>query len=824
VTPVRRRLASIAAAVLALAMGGIGVVLWLAWASLPQLDGERAIAGLEAPVTISRDALGIPLIEAASERDAAMALGFVHAQDRLWQMEMSRRIGAGRLAEVLGEPGLPADRFMRTLGLYRAAEAALGHLSPTAIERLEAYALGVNAVIEDRSRPLPPEFLLLRHRPEPWRPADSLVLIKTMALSLVEGWRRELTRASVAGVVPPASLDDLWPPARPDTVTTIAGYDAVEPSARDQASLRPPALGEPSAVPAIAGLARSLLRELPDGAESGLGSNIWAVAGRHTATGAGLLANDPHLGTGTPAHWYLVAIRTPAGSVQGATLPALPVVVIGRNAHIAWGFTNTAADTEDLFIERLDPDDPDRYLTPEGSEPFATREEVIAVNGGEPVTVEVRETRHGPVLSDILPAAAGAAGDGHVLALAWTALLPEDRTIEAGVALARATDWASFNAAIDHFTAPTQNAFYADRHGRIGVRLAGRLPDRRRANGDLPAPGWTGAHDWAGLLPTAVAPRSIDPLPGFLLNANNRLVGPAFPYHLTDHWNDDLRARRIEAVLAASTDGGGQLDVEAMRRLQADRLSMLARDFLPLLEAVPPADRREAEILAGLAAWDGSSRADRPEPLIFQAWYRALVEHVLADDLGAAFADYRGIRSDAMRHIIESAPAWCDDRGSAGVVESCADMADAALATALDRLDRRYGGRWRQWRWGAASRVHMAHQPLDAVWGLRRLFSLAAEGGGDAGTVDVARYAAAAPYTTVAAASLRLVADLAEPATLHAILPSGQSGHPLSRHFADQKEMWRHGRLHPMHIADGAREERHILRLSPAAAGELDTP
>jgi penicillin amidase len=817
---VRRLLAIVASTIVVLLLGAIGAIAWLGYASLPQLAGELQLDGLRAKVTISRDALGIPLIEAESEHDAAMALGFVHAQDRLWQMEMSRRIGAGRLAEVVGEPGLPVDRFLRTLGLYRAAEAALAHLSPEARDRLDAYAMGVNAVIRDHARPLPPEFLLLRHQPEPWQPADSLVLIKTMALNLVEGWRRELTRASLLVDVPVAALADLWPPARPDTVTTIAGYDVADAGTlpRPEHAAATPVDHGPARV--MAESAAELLASLPFATERGLGSNIWAVDGRHTASGAALLANDPHLGTSTPAPWYLASIRTSNGLVQGATLPSLPVVVIGRNDAIAWGFTNTAADTEDLFVERLDPDDAGRYLAPEGSLPFITREEVITVDGAEPVTLVVRETRHGPVLSDILPDAARVAGDGHVLALAWTALAPVDRTLEAGIELARANDWDSFTAAIDHFLAPTQNAFYADREGGIGVRLAGRLPDRRATNDDLPAPGWTGDFDWRGLLPSSASPSAHDPEAGFLLNANNRLVGPAFPYFLTADWNDDLRARRIEAVLGAAAARGAPLDVEAMRQLQDDRLSTLAHDFLPLLESVQPDDPRAAEILTAMEAWDGQSAALRPEPLVFQAWYRALVEHVLADHLGDGFDAYRGIRSDAMRHIVEEAPEWCDDRVTPDIVETCPDMAARALSTALRRLDERYGTDWRDWRWGDASRVRMGHQPFDAVWGLSRLFSLVADGGGDAGTVNVARYAAGEPYPTIAAASLRIVTDLARPGVLHAILPTGQSGHPLSPHYADQKDAWRDGRLHTVTIADDARERRHILTLSPAGRAE----
>jgi len=806
----RRGLTILAGVVLALGLGGAGIIFWLAYASLPQLAGEVRVGGLEAPVTISRDAFGIPLIEAESERDAAFALGFVHAQDRLWQMEMSRRIGAGRLAEVVGEEGIATDRFLRTLGLYRAAEAALGHLSAEAILWLEAYALGVNAVILDRSRPLPPEFLILRHRPEPWVPADSLVLVKTMALSLIESWRRELTRATVLAELPADAMDDLWPPVRADAVTTIRG------EAADFATVAPEAPVDLALVRAIGDQAGELLAALPLATPPGQGSNGWVIAGDHTASGAALFANDPHLSLGTPAHWYLASIRTPAGLVQGATLPSLPVVVIGRNEAIAWGFTNTAGDTDDLFIERLDPTDPDRYLTPDGPRAFEVREEVIGVKGGSPVTHTVRVTRNGPVVSDVLPRAAEAAGAGHLLALRWTALEPEDRTIEAGIALARARDRTAFTAAVGHFFSPTQNAFYADAEGGIGIELAGRLPLRRQGDGSLPQPGWTGDHDWLGLLPAAANPRSGAVPEGYLVNANNRLVGPDFPHHVTRDWNDDLRARRLDEVLATAIADGAPLDVEAMRRLQHDRRSIMVRDFLPLLLEVEPADEEERAILAAMADWDGESGPDRPEPLIFQAWYRALVRHVLADELGDRFAAYEGIRSDAMRHIIEAAPEWCDDQLQPDTVQTCADMAVRALATALAELRALHGQDWRAWRWGDASRVRMAHRPLDAVAVLGRLFSLETRGGGDAGTVAVARYLPRDPYTTVMAASLRLVVDLGETATLHAILPAGQSGHPLSPHYQDQTEFWRDGRLQRITIADSAREAGHNLTLLPA--------
>ncbi|HET6521451.1 MAG TPA: penicillin acylase family protein, partial [Geminicoccaceae bacterium] len=340
-----RRLRRILLVLLALAvLLPLGGYLWLR-GSLPRLDGVQRVPGLDAPVEVVRDRFAVPHIEAASPRDAFFALGFVHAQDRLWQMEFQRRVGAGRLAEVVGEAALPTDRFMRLLGFYRLAEASLAHLDPAAVEALDAYALGVNAHLATRAGPLPPEFLLLRHTsPEPWRPADSLVWIRMMALDLGRNWREELLRVRLAERLTPEQMADLWPPEPDDAPVTLAA-------------------GAAGAASAVRGLPwAELAALLPPAPPPGQGSNAWVLAGGRTGSGAPLLANDPHLGLQAPGVWYLAHLRAPGLNAIGATLPGVPGVVLGRNDRIAWGFTNSEADTQDLFVERLDPADPDRYL------------------------------------------------------------------------------------------------------------------------------------------------------------------------------------------------------------------------------------------------------------------------------------------------------------------------------------------------------------------------------------------------------------------------------------------------------------------------------
>ncbi|HSA81675.1 MAG TPA: penicillin acylase family protein, partial [Geminicoccaceae bacterium] len=686
---------------------GLGAgYLWLRQ-SLPQIDGEIRVAGLKAPVTVVRDRWAIPHIEAQSLHDATFAQGFVHAQDRLWQMEFQRRVGSGRLAEIVGVAGLPGDRFMRTLGLYRRAAASLAHLRPETRARLDAYAEGVNAYLASRKGPLPPEFLLLRHHEvEPWSPADSLVWLRLMALDLSVNYRDELLRARLAQRLTDEQIADVWPDYPESAPVTLVELARSLPAER---------------------LAAALPRA-PDGAQ---GSNAWVLAGSRTATGAPLLANDPHLGLQAPGVWYLAHIQAPELELVGATLPGVPGIVLGHNGSVAWGLTNTGADVQDLFIERTDPSDPARYLAPDGSAPFEVRAEVIRVKGGPPVTLRVRETRHGPVLSDLLPDAERLFGAGEVAALAWTALAEDDRTMQALLQLNQARDWPSFVAATRDVGAPMQNILYADVAGHIGFIAPGRVPVRRQGDGRWPVPGWSGAYDWLGEIPFEDLPRALDPPAGVLFNANNPIVPGDYPYLLTADWEASYRARRLARLLA----GGGH-DLAAFAAIQADQRSLLAEDLLPImLEAEAPSPAAAAA-LAELRAWDRVMRPDARAPLLFAAWYRELSRLIYADELGPLFAGFWRVRPRFMDRILKHRQVWCDDLTTAEV-ETCAGLAARALELALADLARRFGDDQERWRWGTAHPARMAHaifgdQPLLA-W----LFDIRAASGGDGTTVNV---------------------------------------------------------------------------------------
>ena len=769
-----------------------------AWWSLPAREGSFALPGLAAPVEIAFDTHGIPRIRAASEADAWAALGFLHARDRLFQMETMRRGAAGRLAELTGAPALRLDRFMRLLGLVPRAEADFAALPAGTRQALEAYAAGVNAWIAARGRLAAPEFLLLG-APEPWRPVDSLLWGKVMGLWLAGNWRTELERARLAALLPPERLADLWPedrsPGRPDLpLATAAAAPAAPPP------LPAPALG------GLEGLAAALPRFPGDAPLPALASNAWAVDATRSASGAPLLATDPHLGFSAPILWYLVRIELPGGRVlAGATAPGVPGIVIGRNERLAWGFTTTHADTQDVFVERLA--GADAYETPDGPRPFSVREEVIRVRFGADVTLRVRETRHGPVISD-LDAPEGRP-DGTVLAVAMANLAPGDTAAAGLLALNAAGSLAEARAAARLITSPAQNLIVADAEGGIALFLTGRAPRRRGGDGSLPAPGWDGSADWDGFLPFEALPHRERPESGLLANANNRVAPPDHPAFLGRDWFGDWRFRRIGEMLAAAP----RHTAEDFAAMQSDTLSLFAREVLPALRAAPRGEGAAARAQALLAAWDGTVAADRPEPLLFHATLGRFARAVLTRagvPEGAAPASPEFLH----RLLTEAAMAarWCGPEG-------CGPMLAAALAQAVADLAPVHGADPAAWRWGAAHPVRFEHALLRSIPGLGALVRLGAPSGGDGQTVN---RAAPGPesrgmFGNVHGAGFRGVFDLARPEGIHVVIATGQSGHPLSRHWSDLLPLWREGRL--IHLGPLAGAPAAVIRLEPRGRG-----
>ncbi|MDA0228941.1 MAG: penicillin acylase family protein [Proteobacteria bacterium] len=768
-----------------------GGYIWLR-GSLPEIDGEVQLAGLKGEVEVIRDAHAIPHIYAESVEDAAFAMGFVHAQDRLWQMEFQRRIGAGRLSELFGAESLGYDRFLRTLGVYRAAERTFENLDAETQDIFKAYAAGVNSFLASREGPLPLEFLLISHEPEPWRPADSIVWMKMMAWDLAGNALDEALRARMAKILNADQIAALWP-----------GYPGDGP-----------AVLESQALPDLPWEALAAL--LPPRPPEGLGSNNWVLSGEHTKSGSTLLANDPHLGLQIPSLWYLAHMSAPGMDVAGATLPGLPMPVLGRTPNFAWGFTNTNPDVQDLFIERLHPDDPHRYLVPGGSAPFETRQETIWVKDGKNVELSVRETRHGPIVSDTIRGSSEFLPTGHAVAFAWTALRDDDLSAQAATRIGLAEDWGSFTAVLRDFHAPQQNIVFADIHGNIGYIAPGRVPIRRSGNGWMPAKGWTGEQDWEGFIPYAGLPRLFNPRSGQIVTANNKVVGLHYPYFITRDWSPPHRAVRIEALLG----GSDSHDKESFAAIQADTVSLAAKSLLPrLLTLVPPGSEAAQDALIRLAAWDHVMAAERAEPLIYMAWLRELMRVLFADELGATFRDYFTIRESAIFDALKPGGAWCDDTATASK-EDCAAAVGTALDQALDYLASRYGENMDGWAWGEAHYAHSDHEVLGRVPLIGKLFEVQLANGGARNTVNAAGFTVRdeeEPFVQNHGPAYRAIYDLDPLGQSRFIQNTGQSGNPLSSHYRDFAEMWRDGEYVPLLMNRAEIESTNIgtLRLTP---------
>jgi penicillin amidase len=727
--------------------------------SLPVTVGTLALPGLDHPVTVVRDAAGVPTIRADSSHDLYLALGFVHAQDRLWQMDLQRRVTQGRLSEVLGEAPLGTDKFMRTLGLYRRAAAALLFMSPEFKAVLDAYAQGVNDFI-DSDKTLPIEFTLLNYRPEPWSPADSLVVGKLFDLQLAGNYRQELMQAKLAETLSPDQIHELYPDYPKDA---------------------PVALGK------LAGLLRDvplgpLLAALPGSDEPQRASNDWVVDGAHSVTGKPLLANDPHLDYSAPLIWYLARLEAPNLTLAGAFVAGAPTMILGHNDRIAWGYTTTNADVEDVFVEKTDPADPTRYLTPDGSAPFDSHVETIKVKGRPPVELTVRTTRHGPVISD-LAGPLNQAKAGTVLALQTSFLIDDDRSSEAQWRVGLARGWPSWVDALRLFTAPMQNMVYADRDGNIGFFAPGQIPIRKAGDGTVPVPGWTGEYDWDGWIPFEELPQAFNPPSGHIATANNKIVPDSYPYLLTHDWDLPYRVERIEAGLGDTP----RQSIETMAALQGDVVSLTARHLVPLMLASTPADDRAKAAMDLLSHWDAKMLADRPEPLIFMAWLRALNKHLYQPALGELFTRYWAPTPLATEGVLTSHPHWCGEGG-------CPAALQAALKDALDELTAKYGTDMTAWRWGTAHPALFAHPVFHQIPVLGRLFDRQIPADGSADTVDAGGFQFAdpdGPYTDIHGPALRAIYDLGDLDKSVFLTALGQSAHVLSPHYADLLPRWR---------------------------------
>jgi penicillin G amidase len=766
-----------------------GGILWLR-TSLPGLSETIRIAGLSGNVDIIHDRNGIPHIMATTANDAYLTLGFVHARDRLFQMDFMRRLGAGRLSEVVGGATVPLDKTMRTLGVHRLAAETFRRLPHDARSAIEAYTAGVNAFLKTRAGALPPEFIVLRYSPESWTTADSLVWGRLMAMRLTGNWRTEALRAALSRRLTPAQISDLWPGDRSDTPPTLS---SLPQSAAKHAD--------------------ALLQSIPGWLDQVSASNSWLVSGANTRSGKPILANDPHLGFRAPGLWYLARISAPGLSVTGATVPGVPFHVLGHNSRIAWAFTTTDSDTQDLFIERVVAGNPGEYVTPTGTAPFRSRRETIKVKGKAAVQITIRETRHGPVISDIYGDLRKSAPDEHVVALAAASLRPDDMTPLALYRLNRALNWTEFRQSTRSFHSPQQNISYADIDGNTGFIAPGRVPVRKSGRGRQPVPGWTGAYDWTGFIPFDGLPQTHNPASGRIVNANHRVVPRNYDWYLTDDWSPPYRARRIHDLL----DGPEPHTMQRSSNLQNDTVSLAARDLVPVLLGLLSArtERKEA-IAARLRSWDGKMSRNAAEPLIFMAWLAELNRALYSDELGPQFSRYFRLRL----HMLSNSPRWCDNIQT-GETESCSDIVSAAMTAALASLDDKFGTDMQKWRWGAAHEAVFSHPLFGRISVLNRLSDIRIESDGGPFTVNRAQPRitnAKQPFASVHGPGYRAIYDLSNLANSLFATATGQSGNPFSPRYADNTWAWRDGRYLkiPQTRADALKDAMGKTILTPA--------
>lgn len=758
--------------------------------SLPTLQGRVDVVDLRAPADVRRDKDGVPIIVARTDHDAFFALGYAHAQDRMWQLELQRRIAYGRLSEVFGKQSVEQDIWFRTLGLERSAHDAWNALSPEAQDSLQAYADGINAWLQ-RDPSLPPEFALLQIKPQPWTVYDSLSWIKVFALNLGGNYRQEIERMLARQILEPHKYAALYPAG------TAAGED----------------LGKVAAPAPLLHFLRfqdDLQRRLGLGGRY-VGSNAWVVSGRLTADGNPMLANDPHLGLQMPSLWYMAQIKGDRIDARGATLVGLPLVIFGRNQHIAWGGTNFMADAQDLYLEQVDPDDTGRYLTEHGWERFDTSVESIQVRQDfpaflrsplRPLRIHVRRTRHGPVVSDLFKVF------DQPVALRWTALDKDDTSYESFYKLNYAHDWASFRDAAGALVAPALNLLYIDRDGNIGHVAAGRVPVRRSGRGDLPAPGWNTTREWIGYLSPEQLPSRYNPTDGYLVSANERFFGDDYPYYIGDDWAQPDRARRIEQRLKALIAHGTPVTAEAMGSIQNDTVSEPARRLLARLLRHQPSNQQQRDAFVFLRGWNGDMARSSQAASIFNAWVRTLRRELMADELRTDFnqeTEGRYVKSiadnldlDALGRLLVDGPhSWCGDTDMPA--QRCDDVIDASLNDALWDLRKMAGDTdMHGWKWGDLHATVYRHTPFSGINVVRSVFERRIGNGGSPDTVNVASYSydKSGRFIQDFGPGFRQVIGMGKAPDVHLYMNStGQSGNVASTHYDDMVERFRDGQL-----------------------------
>lgn len=764
--------------VIVLAVGGV----WFIRRPWPQTTGTISINGLTAAVQVIRDQAGVPHIYAENDHDLFMAQGYVHAQDRLWQMEMDRRIANGELSAAVGKGGLDNDKFMRTLGMRRAAQKEWEMTDAPTRAILEAYSAGVNAFIETHRTALPLEFTILGVTPAPWTPLDTLAWGKVLTFSLGGNYRLELLRARMIANIGLEATQRLLAPYEPDKPIIVppeaGNYAMVKGASFDILASVDAVLGDPNMV---------------------WGSNNWVVHGSRTATGKPMLANDTHLSLGMPSLWYENGLHGGHYNVVGFSFSGVPAVIIGHNDHIAWGVSNLNPDIEDFYIEKVDDKKhPTKYQYQDQWHDLQIITETIDIKGAPSEPIMVRSTRHGPLLNDVFTFE----GDD-AMALHWTVI--DGTALFGAVArLDQARNWDEFRQALSGWEAPSQNFVYADVDGNIGYQATGKIPIRAKSGlGLVPAIGWDGASEWVDYIPFDKLPFSLNPPQGFIGTANNKVVTDSYPYLIANEWDIGYRAKRISDLLAANS----HVTLDDMATIQSDTYSLPAETLRPYLLAITPQNDEQRRALDVVKSWNLRYDLDQVGGSIYQVWYWFLLQNTLKDDLGDALAD-RYLAGNYERHGTFQLPLmtkmmsdpnekWFDDK-TTPQVETRDDIILKSLSDALKWLNEHYGSDSTKWSWGNLHVLTLPEQPFGAS-ALARFFNGPnVPARGDNFTIDSGSFRYSNPFTMVHGSSQRLLVDLSNVANARGIITTGQSGQLFHPHRQDQVAMWQNVEYHPM--------------------------
>ena len=769
--------------------------------SLPDYSKTVEFSHVTEEIEIVRDTANVPHIFGKNDQDTLFALGYVHAQDRLWQMTMLRRTAQGRLSELFGAETLAVDMVVRRLGIYSASRASLSALRSDTMAKLEAYAKGVNARLEEinlgNSGRGAPELFLFSNSIAPWSPTDSLAIIKLMGLQLSSHLESEVLRARVSLILDDDLLKDLLPDVPGSGVAELNDFASMFPSLLKQH--------------ANVAMPKHSLSPFKSIALSGA-SNAWAALPGRSASRGTLLANDPHLGLTAPSIWYLARLELETGGVIGGTIPGLPVILVGRSAGLGWGLTTANVDDTDVYIEKLNPANPNEYQSLDGFVPFFKKQSIIEIKGQKPVTLDMLWTENGPVLPASHYNLGAITPEGHVTSVAWTLLSGQDTSFEAAFDIMVSGSVQAAMTASQTYIAPGQNLTLADKY-QIAMRTIGALPKRdprHQSKGRMPTAGWLAVNRWQGMFDASVNPVFLNPKGGILGNTNNKYIDRPFPEHISYDWGDTQRVQRWTRLMQNREVHTRDSFIEA----QLDSVSPTARALLPLIGAElwfqsenAPANTslgRRQVALELLANWNGEMNEHLPEPLIYAAWIRALQIRLIEDELGPLhekFSQVEPLFIEKVYRDIAGAGQWCDVAQSTRV-ETCAKIARLALDDALAGLEKTYGSEITALRWGEAHQATHDHPVLGNIPVLKWFVNIRQWTSGGDNTLQRGKTIGTGPnpYLNVNAGAYRGVYDFADPDSSVYIISTGQSGHPLSRHYDDLGELWRRGEYVPMSL------------------------